>query len=71
MNNEKISSEDRVEFTLEMKRDYTILVPDMLPNHIELFANVLREYGYHIEMLRKFGQSVVDEGLMYVHNDMC
>ena len=29
-----------------MKRDYTILVPNMLPMHFEMIVQVLRNYGY-------------------------
>ena len=41
-----------VEFTREMKRDYTILVPNMLPMHFEMIVQVLRNYGYHLDLLR-------------------
>ena len=27
---------NRIEFTREMKRDYTILIPNMLPVHLKL-----------------------------------
>ena len=61
----------RVEFTREMKKDYTILTPNMAPVHFELIKNVLESFGYHIELLRTTGQEIVDEGLKYVHNDTC
>ena len=40
-----------VEFTEDMKRDYTILVPNMLPMHFEMIVQVMRNYGYKIELL--------------------
>ena len=58
-------------FTKEMKYTHTILVPDMLPIHIELFKNVLEKSGYKIECLRNSSRKVVDEGLKNVHNDAC
>lgn len=61
----------RVEFTREMKKDYTILTPNMAPIHFELIKNVLESFGYHIELLRTSGREIVDEGLKYVHNDTC
>ena len=61
----------RVEFTREMKKDYTILTPNMAPIHFELIKNVLESDGYHIELLRTTGREIVDEGLKYVHNDTC
>ena len=32
-------------FTKEMKKDYTILVPTMLPMHFKIMENILRSYG--------------------------
>ena len=61
----------RVEFTREMKKDYTILTPNMAPIHFELIKNVLESDGYHIELLRTTGREIADEGLKYVHNDTC
>ncbi len=61
----------RVEFTREMKKDYTILVPNMLPVHFGFLLKVFEEYGYHLKILQNGGQAVVDAGLRYVHNDTC
>jgi len=58
-------------FTQEMKKDYTILIPDMATIHFKLIARVLRGYGYRVEVLYNQGRAVVDEGLKYVHNDTC
>ena len=62
---------ERVEFTREMKNDYTILVPNMLPVHFGFLLKVFEEYGYKLEILQNGGQAVVDAGLKYVHNDTC
>ena len=62
---------DRVEFTREMKRDYTILVPNMLPVHLKLVTAVFGLHGYRMELLENEGPSVVETGLKYVHNDTC
>jgi predicted nucleotide-binding protein (sugar kinase/HSP70/actin superfamily) len=64
-------TKNRVEFTKEMKKDYTILTPNMAPIHFELIKNVLCSFGYKIELLRTTGREIVDEGLKYVHNDTC
>lgn len=61
----------RVEFTAEMKKDYKILLPTMLPRHLKMIASLLKVYGYDAEMLENTGQQVIDTGLMYVHNDTC
>jgi len=61
----------RVEFTKEMKKEYTILVPNMLSNHFKLLLKVFANEGYKLELLKNEGRSVVECGLKYVHNDTC
>ena len=58
-------------FTDDMKKDYTILVPTMLPMHFEMLIAVLREYGYNAELLKNEGDVLKNYGLKYVHNDTC
>ena len=62
---------ERIEFTKEMRKDYTILIPDMLPVHFKLIRNVLTQHGYRVGLLKNTGRKVVDTGLKYVHNDTC
>ncbi len=59
-------------FTEDMKKDYTILVPTMLPIHIELICQVIRSYGYNAVMLEpSLDRKIPDTGIKYVHNDIC
>ena len=60
-----------IEFTEEMKDDYTILVPNMLPSHFKLICNFMNTYGYHMELLETEGPEITELGLRYVHNDAC
>ena len=60
-----------IPFTKEMKKDYTILIPTMLPMHFKMIISVLETYGYKLELLEKSGQEVTETGLKYVHNDTC
>ena len=62
---------ERIEFTKEMRKDYTILIPDMLPVHFKLIRNVLTQHGYRVGLLKNTGRKVIDTGLKYVHNDTC
>lgn len=62
---------ERIEFTKEMKKEYTILVPDMLPIHFKMLSSVFISAGYNIENLTNDGKGVVQAGLKYVHNDTC
>lgn len=38
-----IGDDTRVEFTKEMRKDYTILIPDMLPVHFKLLRNIFTQ----------------------------
>ena len=60
-----------IPFTKEMKKDYTILAPNMLPMHFKLILQVLKNYGYKIDLLDNQGKEVIETGLKYVHNDTC
>ena len=60
-----------VEFTADMKKDYTILVPNMLPMHFRLIMRVMKNYGYNMELLETEGKHIAEKGLRYVHNDTC
>lgn len=60
-----------IPFTKEMKENYTILAPNMLPMHFKLIMQVLKNYGYKIELLETQGENIIQTGLKYVHNDTC
>ena len=61
----------KVEFTEEMKKDYTILVPNMLPIHFKLIIAILKNYGYNIDLLETKGPHIAQTGIKHVHNDTC
>ncbi len=61
---------DRIEFTKEMKKTHTILIPRMLPIHFEIFEHLLRESGYKVAMVPESKNSI-SKGLECVHNDTC
>ena len=67
----KRAKNGRIIFTKEMKKDYTILVPDMLPVHFEIMKYVFLNEGYKIELLRTAKEEIKQLGLRYVHNDTC
>ncbi|MBR0464366.1 MAG: 2-hydroxyacyl-CoA dehydratase [Clostridia bacterium] len=60
-----------VRFTEDMKKEYTILTPNMLTLHFRLMIQVLRNHGYRMELLETDGPEIVETGLKYVHNDTC
>ena len=61
----------RLLFTKEMKREYTLLMPQMLPVTFTMMKKVFELYGYHIDMLTTTHRGIVETGLKYVHNDTC
>jgi len=60
-----------IEFTKEMKKDYTILIPQMAPIHFELIETAVKSCGYNVELLRECTPNTVETGLKYVNNDAC
>ena len=65
------SSITKIPFTKEMKKDYTILCPQMSPIHFELLEPAFRASGYKIKILPNDNKQAVDVGLKYVNNDAC
>ena len=65
------SSIEKVAFTKEMRKDYTILCPQMSPIHFELLEPAFRAAGYKIRVLPNDNKQAVDMGLKYVNNDAC
>ena len=61
----------RLLFTKEMKEEYTLLMPQMLPVHFSMMQKLLQNAGYKVDMLTTNHRGIVDEGLKYVHNDTC
>ena len=65
------TSLNRVIFTEEMRKDYTILCPQMSPIHFELLQPAFRACGYNFEILDNDNRHSIDVGLKYVNNDAC
>ncbi|WP_035285201.1 MULTISPECIES: 2-hydroxyacyl-CoA dehydratase [Clostridium] len=58
-------------FTKEMKENYKILVPNMLPIHFKILDKILKDYGFDIEFLEDDVSTIIDAGLKYSNNDIC
>ena len=59
-------------FTKDMLKDYTVLVPNMCPIQFRLIKAALESEGYHrVELLGSGSSEVTQQGLKYVHNDTC
>ena len=58
-------------FTKEMRKDYTILIPQMAPVHFDLLESAVNASGYNAVVLRDCTPHTVEVGLKYVNNDAC
>ncbi len=61
----------RLLFTKEMKKEYTILLPNMAPIHFTFIKNVFDMFDYKTILLDTDGPEIAQVGLKYVHNDTC
>ncbi len=67
----KPSNITKIPFTKEMRKNYTILCPQMSPIHFELMEPAMRASGYNMKVLPNDNKQAVDVGLKYVNNDAC
>lgn len=58
-------------FTKEMKKDYTIILPNMSPIHFKILQKIFDNHGFKTILLGNSESSIIRCGLEYVHNDMC
>jgi len=65
------ANHNRVIFTEEMRKNYTILCPQMSPIHFELLLPAFRSAGYNLVIPDVSSQEAINSGLRYVNNDAC
>jgi predicted CoA-substrate-specific enzyme activase len=69
--NIRSSAIEKVPFTEEMRKDYTIICPQMSPIHFEILQPAFNACGYNFVVLDNDNKHSVDVGLKYVNNDAC
>ncbi|MCH5341151.1 MAG: 2-hydroxyacyl-CoA dehydratase [Acetatifactor sp.] len=62
---------EKVAFTEEMRKNYTIICPQMSPIHFEIMEPAFNSCGYNFVVLDNDNKHSVDVGLKYVNNDAC
>ena len=67
----KPASIEKVSFTKQMRKEYTILCPQMSPFHFGILEAAFNASGYNLEVLPNDNKHAVDVGLKYVNNDAC
>ena len=65
------SANQRVLFTEEMRKNYTILCPQMSPIHFDVLEPAFRACGYNFVVMQNDNRHAIDMGLKYVNNDAC
>ena len=65
------SAYNRVVFTKEMRKTYTLLCPQMSPIHFDLLEPAIRSFGYNLVVLQNDDKTALDTGLRFVNNDAC
>ncbi len=65
------SAIEKVQFTEEMRKEYTIICPQMSPIHFDIFGPALSASGYNLVVLNNSNKASIDMGLKYVNNDAC
>ena len=58
-------------FTKKMRKEYTLLCPQMAPMHFDLIKEAFNSSGYNVVMMPAVDKKSIDTGLKYVNNDAC
>ncbi len=61
----------RVLFTEEMRKNYTLLCPQMSPIHFDILEPAFAACGYNFVVMQNDNRHAIDMGLKYVNNDAC
>lgn len=61
----------RVMFTKEMRKQHTVIAPQMSPFHFGLVESVFNAHDYRFKVLEEASAEDIEVGLKYVNNDAC
>ncbi|MCD8498495.1 MAG: acyl-CoA dehydratase activase-related protein, partial [Clostridiales bacterium] len=62
---------ERIPFTREMKKNHTILAPQLSPIHFRMIEAVFNRSGYRTRILENASSEDIETGLKFVNNDAC
>lgn len=66
-----IKPKERIVFTKEMRKNHTILVPQMAPIHFHFLEDAFKASGYNMVVMPSVDKEAIEDGLKYVNNDAC
>jgi len=58
-------------YTKEIRKNHTVIAPQMSPVHFRLLEAVFRRHNYNLDVLEEVSGDDVEVGLKYVNNDAC
>ena len=61
----------RIPFTKQMRKEHTILCPQMAPIHFDILKEAFLANGYNLVVMSGMDKDAIDTGLKYVNNDAC
>ena len=62
---------NRTVFTEEMRKNYTIICPQMSKIHFDIIEPAFRSSGYNLVVLENDNRDAINTGLRFVNNDAC
>ncbi len=65
------TANNRVLFTEDMRKNYTLLCPQMSPIHFDILEPAFAACGYNFVVMQNDNRHAIDMGLKYVNNDAC
>ncbi len=65
------TANNRVLFTEDMRKNYTLLCPQMSPIHFDILEPAFASCGYNFVVMQNDNRHAIDMGLKYVNNDAC
>ena len=66
-----VENPPRPVFTEEMRKNHTIICPQMAPIHFNILETAFVSEGYKLAVMPAIDKTCIDRGLKYVNNDAC
>jgi len=66
-----VKPKNRIVFTKKMKKNHTIICPQMSPIHFDILEGAFKSCGYNLAIMPAMDKEAIDIGLRHVNNDAC
>ncbi len=58
-------------YTGDMRKNYTLIIPQMAPMQFDLAETAFKNAGYNVALMPSVDKKAVETGLKYINNDAC